>query len=119
MSTKTSATATLTGYCPSCRHKTSHTRTSFRAHNWLYECDRCSGSSYRAQIEQQTARMGVRYIAFRCVAFTGDKVRGHQFACYDNGSVRVWDEVGGYYSTCHALTADQITTIRVKAGMVD
>lgn len=51
--TKTSATITLTGYCPSCQHKTSHTRTTFRGHNWLYKCDRCAGSAYRPDSGRQ------------------------------------------------------------------
>lgn len=116
MKTDTKAAPTLTGYCPSCSHKTTHTRITFRGHNWLYECDRCSGSAYRAQIKAQTARMSVKYVSFRCIAFTGDRTRNHTMACYDDGSVHVYDYVGGYYTACHALTAEDCTAIRAKAG---
>lgn len=113
--TTSSATTTITGYCPSCSHKTSHTRTLFRGHNWLYECDRCSGSHYRAQIEQQTERMSVRYTSFRCAAFSHLGTDNYMIACYDDGSVRVWDHIGGYYTACHALTPEQVAKIRAKA----
>jgi hypothetical protein len=32
-----------------------------------------------------------------------------------DGTVRVWDSVAGYYTTCHALTARQIASARRRA----
>ena len=48
-------------------------------------------------------------------AFTGFK--GTFSAKVDtDGTVRVWDSVAGYWTTCHALTAGQIAYARRRAG---
>lgn len=48
-------------------------------------------------------------------AFTGFK--GAFRAQVDtDGTVRVWDSVAGYWTTCHALTPGQIASARRRAG---
>lgn len=34
-----------------------------------------------------------------------------------DGTVRVWDDVAGYYTTCHSLTPEQVATARRMAGL--
>ncbi len=48
-------------------------------------------------------------------AFSGE--RGTYHARVDaDGTVRVWDSVAGYFTTCHSLTAGQIASARRRSG---
>lgn len=49
-------------------------------------------------------RTASREITASAKAFTGQGVRDHKFLVRGN-EVRVWDEVAGYYTTCHAMSA--------------
>lgn len=45
-------------------------------------------------------------------AFSGEGVREHQFAVYNDGTVRVWDSVANHYTTCHSLSPEALIRIR-------
>ena len=46
-------------------------------------------------------------------AFSGDAPgTGYRASVDANGTVRVYDDLSGHYTTCHALTAAQIRHIR-------
>jgi len=48
-------------------------------------------------------------------AFAGSSQWGYR-ACVDpDGTVRVYDDVAGYYTTCHSLTNAQQRYIRARA----
>jgi hypothetical protein len=38
-------------------------------------------------------------------AFTGQGRRNHKLSISPDGTVRVWDDVAGHYTTCHAMSA--------------
>lgn len=44
-----------------------------------------------------------KVIEMRCKAFSTEGVRNNLVLVEPDGSVRVWDDVAGYYTTCHAL----------------
>lgn len=48
-------------------------------------------------------------ITMRCNAF--GKLANHEIMVEPNGTVKVFDEVAGHYTTCHRLTA----TVKRKA----
>lgn len=50
----------------------------------------------------------------RCKAFAGQPVREHRVRVED-GEVRVWDRVAGYYTACHSLSPRTIARIRKLA----
>lgn len=50
--------------------------------------------------------------ATRCKAFTGEGVRKNLVLVDEDGSVLVWDEVGGHHTRCHALSARQQARLR-------
>jgi hypothetical protein len=43
-------------------------------------------------------------------------LRGRYEAFYEDGQVRVWDSVGGYYTTCHSLTDNQVAYVKRMAN---
>jgi len=50
-------------------------------------------------------------ITVRCRAFSGQPTRTHRVMVEQDGMVRVWDEVAGHYTTCHALSHATIRRI--------
>ena len=54
----------------------------------------------------------LKEIEMRAKAFAGEGVRDHRISVDDDGDVRVWDEVAGYYTTCHSLCKDAIRRAR-------
>ncbi len=55
-------------------------------------------------------------ITARAKAFSGDGVREHKFSVSEDGTVRVWDKIAGYYTTCHSMTPATQTRIRKIAA---
>ena len=49
-----------------------------------------------------------KYITIRAKAFSGEGVRTVRASVDADGTVRVWDGVAGYYTTCHSLSASAI-----------
>jgi len=47
----------------------------------------------------------MKTIKMRCKAFSGEGVRMNLLMLTDDGTVRVWDNVAGHYTTCHILSA--------------
>ena len=45
-------------------------------------------------------------------AFTGQPWRSHKLSVSQDGTVRVWDDVAGHYTTCHCMSAATQTYIR-------
>ena len=46
-----------------------------------------------------------KIVTARAKAFSAAGVRQHKFMVESDGTVRVYDPVAGYYTTCHALSA--------------
>jgi hypothetical protein len=53
-------------------------------------------------------------ITARAKAFSSEGIRNHRFQI-DGETVRVWDEVAGYFTTCHSLSKSAIRRIRRMA----
>lgn len=51
-------------------------------------------------------------VTVRCKAFTCDRVRLNRCMVDADGTVRVWDDVAGYYTTCHCL--NEATQRRIR-----
>jgi hypothetical protein len=51
-------------------------------------------------------------ITARAKAFSGQGVREHRFLVSEDGAVRVWDSVAGYFTACHSLSASAQARIR-------
>lgn len=51
---------------------------------------------------------------FRCRAFTGESVRLNKLRCYGLDDLRVWDSVGGYFTSCHAISAKSQKRLTAK-----
>lgn len=43
-------------------------------------------------------------IAVRARFFSGHPIQTRKVSVDSNGTIRVWDEVAGHYTTCHSLT---------------
>ena len=56
-------------------------------------------------------------ITVRAKAFSSEGVRTHQVMVYGDGTVRVWDAVAGYYTTCHRLSKNAEARIRKLAAL--
>lgn len=48
-------------------------------------------------------------------AFTGSSQWGYRARVDADGSVRVWDDVAGYWTLCHALSRAQVAYVRRTA----
>jgi len=46
----------------------------------------------------------------RAKAFSAEGIRTHRFQI-DGKTVRVWDDVAGYYTTCHSLSKSAVRRI--------
>lgn len=51
-------------------------------------------------------------ITVRAKAFSCEGVRDHKMIVDEDGTVRVWDSVAGYYTTCHAMS--DRTCLRIR-----
>jgi len=56
-----------------------------------------------------------KFVKTRAKAFDGETIRSYRFAVESNGTVRVWDEVAGHYTTCHSLAKSAIRRIQKLA----
>jgi hypothetical protein len=56
-----------------------------------------------------------RTIQMRARAFTGGKVAMQACQVSDDGTVRVWDDVAGHYTTCHILSDADLRRARQLA----
>ena len=56
-------------------------------------------------------------IKIRARAFSDEGIREHRVAVDEDGTVRVWDGVAGYYTTCHCLCDSAIRRARKLAAM--
>ena len=56
--------------------------------------------------------MTTQYITIRAHAFTGEGIRAQRVSVDDDGTIRVYDSVAGYYTTCHSLSASAQRRIR-------
>ena len=63
---------------------------------------------------KQPTKAGV-VITARAKAFTGQGVREHRMLV-DDVNVRVWDDVAGYYTLCHALSQAAVKRIIRQAS---
>lgn len=51
-------------------------------------------------------------VTTKAKAFSGEKAKEYSFEVDSNGTVRVWDEVAGHYTTVHALSQSEQDRIR-------
>lgn len=58
-------------------------------------------------------------LTVRAKAFSGEGVRTNRCTVDADGTVRVYDSVAGYYTTCHSLTSATIRRIRRLAGVCE
>jgi hypothetical protein len=56
-------------------------------------------------------------ITIRAKAFSCENVKTHTVAVDADGTVRVWDSVAGYYTTCHSLSKSAQAKARKLAGV--
>ncbi len=54
-------------------------------------------------------------VTVRAKAFNGQGVREHKCLIDADGTVSVWDDVAGHYTTCHSLGDSAIRRIRALA----
>lgn len=57
-----------------------------------------------------------KIITIRAKAFSGSKTAQHRCMVDDNGTVRVYDDVAGYYTTCHSLSLPAQARVRKLAA---
>lgn len=48
-------------------------------------------------------KSGDVFLTARCKAFSGEGVRANRILVDADGTVRVWDDVAGHYTTCHSI----------------
>jgi hypothetical protein len=60
--------------------------------------------------------MKTQEITARAKAFRREGVKSHKFSVEADGTVRVWDAVAGYYTTCHSLGKSAEARIRKLAA---
>ena len=58
--------------------------------------------------------MNGKLVTVTCKAF-GGRIGTHTCSVDADGTVRVWDSVAQYYTTCHSLSAYAISRIRKLA----
>ena len=56
-------------------------------------------------------------VTIRAKAFATEGVRTHKCIVSADRTVRVWDSVAGYYTSCHSLTPAAMKRARLAAGM--
>jgi WD40 repeat protein len=54
-------------------------------------------------------------ITARAKAFSNEGIKTNYFLVSSDGTVRVWDSVAGYYTTCHSLSKSAESRIRKLA----
>ena len=64
---------------------------------------------------QPTKTMTTNIITARAKAFSNEGIRKYKFQI-DGKTVRVWDSVAGYFTTCHSLSKSAIIRIRRLAA---
>lgn len=60
--------------------------------------------------------MSQKIVAIRAKAFATEGVRTNRCTVDADGTVRVYDSIAGYYTTCHSLTDAAIRRVRRLAG---
>lgn len=63
----------------------------------------------------QTTTKTDKVITARCKPFRGQGVAEHRLMVEADGTVRVWDEIAGYYTTLHSLSEASQRRIRALA----
>ena len=51
----------------------------------------------------------------RVKAFTGQSRRNHKLSVSPDGTVRVWDDVAGHYTSCHCMSDADLSRVRKLA----
>jgi hypothetical protein len=59
--------------------------------------------------------MNMIEITARAQAFSNEGIKTHRFSIDADGTVRVWDPIAGYYTTCHSLRKSAEARIRELA----
>jgi len=54
-------------------------------------------------------------VVMTCSPFAGESPREHELWVDTDGTVRVYDSVSGYYTTCHSMPEDQLNQARWMA----
>ena len=54
----------------------------------------------------------MKVITIKCKAFGNETAKEYKVLIEDNGTVRVYDSVAGYYTACHRLSKSQQRRIR-------
>lgn len=55
-------------------------------------------------------------VTVKCKAFSGGRIAAHRCMVDADGTVRVYDDVAGYYTTCHSLSPATQSRIRKLAA---
>ena len=56
-----------------------------------------------------------KFFEVRCKAFTGENKRLNLVMVSADGTIRVWDSMSNYYTTCHSLSVREAGMIRQQA----
>ncbi len=59
--------------------------------------------------------MSTTTLTIRAKAFANEGVKSHKVSIDSDGTVRVWDSVAGFFTTCHSLSQSAIRRIRKAA----
>jgi len=65
---------------------------------------------YRHGMGNQNNKKGRIKMEFKAKAKVFGKIKKHKFYVVD-GIVRVWDDVAGYYTTCHSMSKKSMNRI--------
>lgn len=65
-------------------------------------------------MKRQTVKPGFQFVA-RFRAFSGEPVREHKVVVEQDGTVRVYDDVAGHYTTCHSIAPSTLGKLRAYA----
>ncbi len=55
-------------------------------------------------------------VTVKCKAFSGGRIQSHRCIVDADGSVRVYDDVAGYYTTCHSMSERTQARVRKLAA---
>ena len=58
----------------------------------------------------------MKVITVKCKAFGNETAKDHKVLIEDNGMIRVYDSIAGYYTGCHSLSKATQRRIRKMAG---
>lgn len=63
-----------------------------------------------------TAMIKTKVVTVKCKAFSGGRIAAHRCIVDADGTVRVYDDAAGYYTTCHSMSERTQARVRKLAA---